>query len=166
MKDNNDYDKGVMRNEGPILDAYAKYLTKWVQAYEAEGIPINHIHAQNEPGWAQGYPSCAWGPSNDNGTTTVRDAFLGTFVETKLAPALSAAGLATQVWYGTFSNSGDTVFPAYWANLTPAGKALIGGVGLQWATINRSASPVRSDIGADKIILQTEHQCGNYPGRA
>src|SRR5688572_5719842 len=113
MKDNNQYDKGVMKSDAATLTAYARYLAKWVEAYTAEGIPIDHIHPQNEPGWAQGYPSCAWGPSTDNGTTTARAAFLGTFVADYLVDALTATGLPTTVWYGTFSNSGDDVFPTY-----------------------------------------------------
>jgi glucosylceramidase len=162
MKDNDAYDKGVMRNEPAILEAYAKYFVKWVQAYQAEGIPIDHVYPQNEPGWAQAYPSCAWGPSTDNGTTTTRTAFLGTFAGEYLAPALTDAGLSTTVWYGTFSNGssgdpGNAVFPPYWDNRPDA--SLYAGVGLQWAAVAR----VSTAISSGKPVMQSEHQCGNYP---
>jgi len=53
------------------------------------------------------------------------------------------------------------VFPPYWDNLTTAGRQLIGGVGLQWAAFDRVSDVLAAVPG--KIVLQTEHQCGNYP---
>ena len=37
------------RMEPAILDAYALYFSKFVRAYEKEGIPIVAVHVQNEP---------------------------------------------------------------------------------------------------------------------
>jgi glucosylceramidase len=161
----NGYDKGVMRNEPAILEAYAKYFVLFVQKYGEQGIPINHVYPQNEPGWAQAYPSCAWGPYTDGSTNNnATPAFLGTFVENNLVPALTAAGLSTTVWYGTFSNGGNTdsgnnAFPGYWADRPDA--SMVSGVGLQWAAQYRT-NTVLTDY-ANKPIMQTEHQCGNYP---
>lgn len=157
-----EYDKGVVKNDAPTLTALAKYYVKWVQAYEAEGIPIDHVYPQNEPGWAQAYPSAAWGPSTDNGTTTDRPAFLGTFVNDYLAPAIETAGLNAKIWYGTFSNGssgspGNEVFPKYWDNRPDPDK--IAGIGLQWAAVAR----VSTALSLGKPVMQSEHQCGNYP---
>ena len=53
------YDKGIFNTQ--YYQAYADYFVDWIQAYEAQGIPIDHVQPQNEPGWAQSYPTCAWG---------------------------------------------------------------------------------------------------------
>jgi len=155
MKDNNAYDKGSMTNTKANLDAYSTYLVNWIKAYEAEGIKINFIVPQNEPGWAQAYPSCAWGSYTDDGTNHYGTAYLGDFVKNNLSPAMTAANLTTNIWYGTFSNDG--AFPDYWANVPPSN--LLKGVTLQWATI----AEVQKVAQAGFKVMQSEHQCGNYP---
>ncbi len=157
MKDNGMYDKGAMKSDKENLDAYALYLVKFVQEYAKEGIKIDHVQPQNEPGWSQSYPSCAWGPSTDNNVTTNRTAFLGQFVVDNLAPAIKTAGLDTKIWYGTLSNDGT--FKAYWENLSDAGRKLVTGVALQWGT----ASHVAEVAATGLLVMQSEHKCGNYP---
>lgn len=155
MKDNNAFDRGSMKNNQENLNAYALYFVKFVQEYAKEGIPIQHVEPQNEPGWQQDYPSCAWGPSD----TTSGTAFLGNFVEQNLAPAFASAGLETEIWFGTLSN--DSTFGQYWGSLSSAGRQLIKGVGLQWGT-NGRVGTIRSDA-PNVLIMQSEHMCGNYP---
>jgi glucosylceramidase len=155
MTKENGFDGGRMKNQENILAAYALYFVKWVQAYEAHGIPIDHVHPQNEPGFSQDYPSCAWGPSSVEKNL---QPFMGPFTE-RLAKALSDAGLSTKAWYGTLSNN-DT-FDSYWGNLSPAGRALIGGVGLQWGTMGR-VGKIKQDA-PNALVMQSEHKCGNYP---
>lgn len=157
MKDNNAYDKGTMKSDAATLQLYAEYFVKWVDGYEAKGIPIDHVYPQNEPGWQQDYPSCAWGPAYTGGDQVVSVApFLGTFVETYLIDAL--AGKA-DVWYGTFSNT--STFDAYFGNLGAGGLQKIKGVGLQWGTMGHI--PKIQQANANLIIMQSEHKCGNYP---
>lgn len=150
------YDKGSMINTKANLDAYATYLVNWIKAYEAEGIKINFIVPQNEPGWAQAYPSCAWGSYYDGSTHANGTTYLGDFVTNNLSPAMKAANLTTNIWYGTFSNA-DT-YEDYWKNL-PSDKSLIKGVALQWATDPRIAAAVAAGFK----VMQSEHKCGNYP---
>ena len=57
------FDGGCMKDDAQVLQANALYLAKWVQAYATEGIKIEAIHPQNEPGYATGYPSCLWSPA-------------------------------------------------------------------------------------------------------
>src|SRR5690606_4532135 len=52
---NGGYDKGIFNTE--YYEEYADYFIAWIQAYEAEGIPIDHVMPQNEPGWSQSYPT-------------------------------------------------------------------------------------------------------------
>lgn len=156
MKDNNMLDKGSMKNEPGNLAAYAKYLVKFIQGYGEEGIPMHAIMPQNEPGWQQAYPSCAWGPYEENQTLAP---FMGTFVENQLKTALEGASLTTEIWYGTLSN-GD-VMDEYWGNLTTAGRQLVKGVGLQWENV--ANVQVISGAAPNLLIMQSEHKCGNYP---
>lgn len=75
-------------------DAYARYFVRFIQAYQAEGIPIYAVTIQNEPGvdrsrekkkWR--YPSCRWTGEQE------RD-----FIRDHLGPALKKAGLTTKIW--------------------------------------------------------------------
>jgi len=161
MKDNKSFDGGAF--DPKYFEPYAQYFVKWVQAYRNEGIPIDHVQPQNEPGWAQAYPSCGWGPSIADGVTTDRKVTLGTFVENYLAPALEKAQPDTGIWYGTLSN--NHTFDAYWGALSAEGRAKITGVGLQWGTSNQvhELARTKGKDGKDLLVMQTEHMCGNYP---
>ncbi len=155
MKTNGQYDRG--RLDPRYMPEMASYLVAWIQGYESHQIPIDHVQPQNEPGYSQAYPSCAWGPSTADGVTTQAAVTLGTFVEQHLAPAIAAAGLKTGIWYGTLSNGGT--FDAYWSGLSAGGRELIRGVGLQWGTLSRARELADSGF----LVMQTEHRCGNYP---
>jgi glucosylceramidase len=153
MKDNGEYDRGSMINSDGNFAFYAEYLHRWVEAYEAEEIDIDHIHPQNELGWQLDYPSCAWGPSD----TTSGDPFLGKFVQDHLLPKFSD-GLA-DVWYGVIAN--NKTFTAYWEDLSPAARQGVKGVGLQWDTMSR-VDQVRVDA-PQLLVMQAAHRPGNYP---
>ncbi len=68
--------------------AYAQYFVKTIQAYENQGVHVDYVSEQNEPGCCDGstYPTMNW---NANG--------LDYFGVTDLLPALHAAGLSTKV---------------------------------------------------------------------
>ncbi|MEQ9379303.1 MAG: glycoside hydrolase family 30 beta sandwich domain-containing protein [Pirellulales bacterium] len=77
-----------------FYDVYARYLVKFIQAYQEEGVPIHAITVQNEPGvdrngeaprWR--YPSCRYRGEQER--DLIRD---------HLGPALVKAGLTTQIW--------------------------------------------------------------------
>jgi glucosylceramidase len=80
-------DSGRM-NEGGRLrpecrDAWAQCYVRFIQAYEAEGVPIWGVSVQNEPEAHQRWDSCLYTAEEE------RD-----FVRDHLGPALHAAGLA------------------------------------------------------------------------
>jgi glucosylceramidase len=60
MKQPRVYNYGVLRWELEFLEAYALYLLRFVQAYQAEGLPVQQLHIQNEPNSDQKFPSCIW----------------------------------------------------------------------------------------------------------
>lgn len=74
---------------------YAEYFVRFIQAYEAEGIPIHAVTIQNEPGVDRAkeknpkwhYPSCHWTGAQE------RD-----FIRDHLGPALRRYGLKTLIW--------------------------------------------------------------------
>ncbi|WP_433893908.1 ricin-type beta-trefoil lectin domain protein [Streptomyces sp. CA-111067] len=98
MKDNGSYVQGWLQSQ--YYAAYAQYFVKYIQAYQAAGVPINYISVQNEPTVGGDYPGANWNGSG-----------LAYFTKTNLLPALHAAGLSTKVlaldwnWdsYGSFA---------------------------------------------------------------
>ena len=60
MKSNGTFDGGNMKEDDATLQAFALYLTKFVQEYGKEGIPIEVVHPQKEPNLALDFPSCVW----------------------------------------------------------------------------------------------------------
>jgi glucosylceramidase len=78
---------GQMNHGGKLQDQYraawAQCYVKFIQAYEAHGIPIWGVSVQNEPAATQTWDSCIYSAEEE------RD-----FVKHWLGPALEAAGLA------------------------------------------------------------------------
>src|SRR5690349_1565860 len=75
MKDNNAYSQGYLQAQW--YKTYAQYITKYVQGYEAQGVHVNYVTQQNEPGCCPGYPSMQWPVSG-----------LQSFAKNDLMPAL------------------------------------------------------------------------------
>ncbi|WP_371477332.1 RICIN domain-containing protein [Kitasatospora sp. NBC_00315] len=84
MKDSGALNGGWLKAED--YAAYAQYFVKYVQAYQAQGVPVNYLTVQNEPTCCAGYPSMSWNGSG-----------LAYFTGTNLLPALANAGLSTKV---------------------------------------------------------------------
>jgi glucosylceramidase len=150
MKDNKTFDGGNMVDNAQNLQALALYLAKFVKAYGAQGIKIEAIHHQNEPGYATGYPSCLWTPA-------LYTKFIGMY----LGPTFTSQGVTAKIYLGTMSNADagkdGTIISTVLADATAT--SYIQGFGLQWNMINSV-----SGLQSRKLpILQTEHKCGNYP---
>merc|ERR1719221_791968 len=43
-----------------LCPTWAKYMSKWISAYQAQGVPIWAITVQNEPGFAAPWEACKW----------------------------------------------------------------------------------------------------------
>jgi glucosylceramidase len=149
MKDNNEFDGGNMKDDAGVLSAFATYLANFVQFYGQEGITIEAIHPQNEPGYSQSYPSCGW-PGN----------LMGKFIGQYLGPKFQELGITAEIFIGTMSNptSDATLLQGVMNDATA--KPYIKGYGLQWGMLS-----VYGNLGLDPSlkIWQTEHKCGNYP---
>ncbi|WP_405017200.1 ricin-type beta-trefoil lectin domain protein [Kitasatospora sp. NBC_00070] len=84
MKDSGTLNGGWLKSE--YYAAYAQYFTKYVQAYQAQGVPVDYLTVQNEPTCCGGYPSMSWNGSG-----------LAYFTKNNLLPALQTAGLTSKV---------------------------------------------------------------------
>jgi glucosylceramidase len=109
MKDNGRMDQmGWLKAE--YYPMYAQYLTKYLQAYAAQGVAIDYLSVQNEPNCCQAanptamdYPGMNWNPAG-----------LVEFTKNHVYPALHAAGLNTKVlvhdWnYGDYASFGSGI---------------------------------------------------------
>ena len=78
---------GSMRQK--CFAPYAKYFVKFLQAYAAEGVPVQAVTVQNEVDSDQDarMPACLWGQEYEMG-----------FVKSHLGPALEQSGLSTKIW--------------------------------------------------------------------
>jgi glucosylceramidase len=82
---------------GPL----AQYFVRFLQAYQAQGIPLYAISPQNEPEFApNNYPGMFWAAADEN-----------TFLKNNLAPALASAGLAPKI-IPYDHNWNDTSYPS------------------------------------------------------
>jgi O-glycosyl hydrolase len=86
---NNNLNDGYLTNNGPQdSSAFAEYFVKYIQAYEAQGAPIDAITIQNEPLNSQaGYP-----------TMYMFDYEQADLIQDYVGPALANAGLDTKIW--------------------------------------------------------------------
>jgi len=150
MKDNADFNGGNMKDDAKILQALALYLVKWVQAYGDQGIPIDAIHPQNEPGYSTGYPSCLW-------TSALYTKFIGQY----LGPTFSMMNVNAKIYLGTMSNGDSGKDPSIVSAVTADSTAMkyIAGFGFQWGML----SSVSGVMSKKLPIMQTEHKAGNYP---
>lgn len=87
---------GYMRDR--FVDCYARYFIKYLQAYEAHGIPVRAVTPQNEPETDQSglMPACRWNPDTE-----------AQFVLT-LRKLLQEDGRDTQIWLYDHSFTGWT----------------------------------------------------------
>lgn len=139
------YDGGNMNAE--YLATYAEYFVKFVEGYAAEGIDIEVVSPQNEPGYDQNYPSCLW-----SGATFTA------FVAEHLGPKMQALGVS--IMLGSLSNDSTDFTIASTALANTTAKGFFSVIGAQWNTLDKA----RLDgLGSGLPYWGSEHKCGNYP---
>ena len=148
MKTNNDFDKGSLRDEPAIYTAYALYLARFVEEYDKEGIRVDAVAVQNEPGISQNYPSCTWEPN------PFRD-----FVRDHLGPTFQQHGLLAKILLGTFNDPANEKLAMAVLNDSVA-RTFIGALGVQWGGLPISLAARKVVPGLP--IWHTETDCGNH----
>src|SRR5450631_4205991 len=144
----------IVSGNSSYLTAYASYYSKFVTGYKAQGINIEVVSPQNEPGYQQNYPSCLWDSA--------------TYVSFIKALGAAMQPLGVKVMLGTMSNNGDTsggmarkdtdIATAVLNDSTAAGYLSVAGA--QWGVLDAVNSGTKF---GNLPIWATEHKCGNYP---
>src|SRR6185295_16728376 len=132
---------GNMKSDAQTQGAYALYLARFVEEYGKEGLEIEAIHPQNEPGYA----SVKW-------TQTL---FIN-FFKTYLGPTFAQRNVTAEIWCGTMSHPTDGTWATALAS-DAAALMYVKGFGLQWNL--QTTVPMLASKGR---VWQTEHKCGNY----
>ena len=131
-----------MKNDAQTLGAHALYMARFVEEYAKEGLKIEAIHPQNEPGYARVH----W-----------TQAQLIDFIKTYLGPTFAQRNLATEIWCGAMSKDPEDTNIAKAASNDAAAMMYIKGFGVQW-----NLQGVVATLSAKASVMQTEHRCGNY----
>ncbi|MEO8614687.1 MAG: glycoside hydrolase family 30 beta sandwich domain-containing protein [Luteolibacter sp.] len=153
MKINGRYDfKGGVevchiRQEPKILETYARYFARYIDAYRAENINIQAVHVQNEPASGQVFPSCEWSGEE-----------LLDFLKNHLIPHFLNEGIETEIWLGTI-NHGDVRTYASKVLADPYVREHLTGIGYQWD--GKHAIADTAELFPDMKLMQTESECGN-----
>lgn len=135
MKDNNNVLRG-----GKLLpeyfDAWALYYTKFIKAYEAEGMPIWGITIQNEPMAVQRWESCIYTAKEE------RD-----FLKNHLGPTMANEGLGDKnivVWdhnRDLINHRANTIFE------DPEAAKYAWGIGFHWYETWAGGDPMFTNLG-------------------
>ena len=128
------------------IDRDRYILIPYIKAYEAEGLPLECIHVQNEPCSNQVFPSCKW-------RTEDLTFFLGHY----LGPTFERENIKTDIYFGTINTSN----PDYVRTALRDEQAAkyIKGVGFQWD--GKKAIPTIHREYPNLNLMQTETECGN-----
>ncbi len=148
MKDNRTFDSGAFLDDPKIYRAYALYLLKFIQAYRAEGLPVEAVAVQNEPGTLTNYPSCDWTAGQ----------YL-TFIRDYLGPLFQREGLDGAIMLGTF-NQPRLVGHALLVLLDPNARRFVSLGGMQWYSLSFMEELKAKAPGL--TVWQTETDCGNW----
>ena len=150
MKTNNNMLQGGKLKK-VIIPAWANYFTKFIKAYEKEGIPIWGLTIQNEPMAVQRWESCIYTAEEE------RD-----FLKNHLGPALEREGLGDKkiiVW----DHNRDLLFERASVILAdPEANKYVWGTGFHWYEDWKDGKPMFNNVGKvatafpDKKLIFTE----------
>lgn len=160
MKFPKTYNTGTLRMEKEVLDAYALYFKKYVDAYKNEGIDIHQIHIQNEPLVDHKFPACPM--TGEQFRIFIRD-HIGPLFEKEKVPA--------EIWFGTLNGPSGMLYTMKGPVLEDydsyvdqvlfdkEARRHIKGVGYQWA--GKGAIQRTSESFPELKLMQTENECGD-----
>jgi glucosylceramidase len=146
---------GSMVGGGTLLPAYrdtwARYVVKFVQAYEGAGVPLWGLSVQNEPMAKQTWESMVFTAEDET-----------RYLADHLGPALRAAGLGSRkiiVW-----DHNRDLLPQRAAHILsdPKARPYVWGVGYHWYETWAGGEPMHANVAAvheawpDVNLLMTE----------
>jgi glucosylceramidase len=143
-------DSGSMLKGGSLLPSHAanwaRYIVKFVQAYESEGVPIWGLTVQNEPMAVQTWESMIFSAEQE------RD-----FVRDHLGPELAANGLGTRrliVWdhnRDLMKHRADVILS------DPEAAKYVWGVGFHWYETWAGGEPMHGNVAATQQAWPGTH---------
>ena len=150
MKDNNDMLQGG-KLKPEFYDSWATYFTKFIKAYEKEGVPVWGISIQNEPMAKQRWESCIYTAEEE------RD-----FLKKSLGPIMEKEGLKEKkiiVW----DHNRDLIYQRAQTYFNdPEASKYIWGIGFHWYEDWSGGTPMYDNLRKvyeafpDKNIFFTE----------
>ena len=117
--------------------ALADYFVKFIQAYQAQGVPIDEITPMNEPNSDATWPGSALTAADD-----------ATFLPQYLVPALDAAGL-----HPTIFGDDDTELADAQALLSGPAATALGGIAFHCYKGMRQMSALHAEYPSEDIIV-------------
>lgn len=156
MKTNNSLLCNTNNQDSELLPAYygtwADYFVQWIQAYQAEGIPIWAITPQNEPKYCpETYTGMSWSESQ-----------MLDFVNTDLYPALQQASLDPKI-LGFDHNFTYSSFAE--AMVTGTSSTVMDG--LAWHCYDNNADPAfmtkLRNMDPSRMVIETECSSNTLP---
>lgn len=150
MKDNNDIlHGGKLKPE--FYQSWANYYTKFIKAYQKEGIPIWGLSIQNEPMATQRWESCIYSAEEE------RD-----FLKNHLGPTLKREGLADKKVIA-WDHNRDLIFQRASTILAdPQAAKFVWGIGFHWYEPWSGGEPMFDNVRLvnetfpDKPLIFTE----------
>ncbi len=101
--------------------SWARYITKYVQAYLDEGIPVKWVSIQNEALAVTPWDSCQW--TTEEEKTFLRDYFY---------PEMKKAGLTDKVGIYIWDHNKERVFERAYYTLDEETRPMVEGVAFHW----------------------------------
>ena len=135
--------------------SWAKYLTKFIQAYLDEGIPVTMLSIQNEASAATNWDSCLWSGEEES-----------TFLKEYLYPEMKAAGLTEKVGIYIWDHNKERMIEHIDAMMENDILDLIEGFAYHWYTGDHfEALRMLHAKYPDKVLMHSE-SCGlHVPGK-
>jgi glucosylceramidase len=132
-----------IKTDAQTLKAHALYFARFVEEYAKEGMKIEAVHFQNEPGYGRVH---GW-----TGSLFV------SYVKTYMGPVFAERNISAEIWCGTMSKDPDDTNIALTTSQDADAMKIVKGFGVQWNPLAAVAT-----LSKKATVMQTEHRCGNY----
>jgi glucosylceramidase len=140
MKDNNHMLRGG-KLKPEFYESWANYYTKFIRAYEQEGIPIWGISIQNEPMATQKWESCIYSAEEE------RD-----FLKNHLGPTMKRSGLGDRKIIA-WDHNRDLIYQRASTILTdPKAAQFVWGIGFHWYEPWSGGEPMFDNV---RLVYET-----------
>ena len=149
MKTNNNVRGGALKPE--CYDVYARYLAKYVQFMQHEGIMIDAITVQNEPLNSKNTPSMQWLPNEQHD-----------FIKNNLGPVFRKERIQTKIIL--FDHNLDRPDFPLTTLLDPEAAQYVDGSGFHHYGGDMSAMTTLHTVRPDKNLYFTEQMVVEKPG--